>query len=292
MSVPDKNGQFVVDPKLAEELKGEVVVIKYGGNAMVDEEASNQVFQQIRQLTLHEIHPVLVHGGGPAIQRLLEEVKLKAEFIGGHRKTDEKSIRYVEMALSGSVNGEIVRKLNNCGVSAVGLSGKDAGLVRARRRIHSMKVEGETREVDLGYVGDVDKVDTRLIGTLLNAGYTPVIAPIAVGEDGLDYNINADMFAGHLAAALKAKVFVAMTDVDGLMKDPEDPATRVDKVSVAEVRSWIGGIVKGGMIPKVEACLAAVEGGVERACIINGTRPGTLVSELLTRDKGGTTFFS
>lgn len=283
-----ENG-FDIDPQKLHSLKDEIVLIKYGGNAMTDPDLRTGVFDQIRTLKEKGVRPVLVHGGGPAIAALLEEVGVRSEFVAGHRRTDAHTMRYVEMALRGQVNGEIVAALNRLGVPAVGLSGKDAGMVRAVKRSHYVKDEnGRESEVDLGFVGDVESVDPSLILSLLGEGYLPVIASVASGADGRDYNINADLFAGHLAGALKAFLFVAMTDVDGVRTDRDDPATRLARINVNDIPELAGRSIRGGMIPKIDACLVALEQGVREAHIIDGTSPGTLVRQLLTREAGGT----
>ncbi|MGM0507543.1 MAG: acetylglutamate kinase, partial [Bacteroidota bacterium] len=166
---------------------------------------------------------------------------------------------------------------------------KDASMVKVKPRVHREEFEGEVTEVDLGYVGDVVRMEPQLIEILLKNGYLPVIAPISQGEDGEDYNVNADLFAGHLAGALQAAAFVAVTDVDGLMKDLDDPDSHIDVADAATIRSEIGRSIQGGMIPKVEACLTALSEGVGEACIVNGMKPGRLVAQLVTNNGSGTT---
>jgi acetylglutamate kinase len=283
---------FSPDSRLLTELRESIVLIKYGGNAMVDNQAREAVFRQVHELVRYGLLPVIVHGGGPVIKELLEIAKVESVFIGGHRKTDREAMKYVEMALSGRVNGDIVKGLNTTGLRAVGLSGKDASMVRAVRRYHEAVVDGVLETSDLGFVGDVESIDTELVKILLKNRYLPVIAPIGVGKDGEDYNINADMFAGHMAGALKASAFVAMTDVDGLMEDPVNPDTRLVTVKRDQVEAEIGGSISGGMIPKVEACLIALGQGVKKAHIINGMKPNTLLNQLLTTRKDGTTIES
>ena len=252
------------------------ILVKYGGNAMTDDALRARVLADVAVLRRSGHRIVLVHGGGPAIAEILDEVGLQSEFVGGHRRTDGSTIRYVQMALRGRVNGDLVRVLSAAGEPAVGLSGKDAGMVRAARRTHRDPEDAEAREVDLGFVGDVAHVDTRLLDQLLDGGFLPVVAPLALGDDGEDYNVNADMFAGHLAAAMRADLFVALTDVDGLRRDPEDPASVIRRADRAEIRSLMGTSIRGGMIPKIEACLVALEGGVKTARIVDGTQEGSL----------------
>jgi acetylglutamate kinase len=265
------------------------ILIKYGGNAMIDAALRLRVLDEIGELHEQGVRVVLVHGGGPAIAGILDEVGLKTEFIGGHRRTDDRAIGYVQMALRGRVNGDLVRLLNAAGRPAVGLSGKDGAMVRARRRWHEETGEGgAARRVDLGHVGDVEEVQTELLDLLLDAEYLPVLAPLALGGDGLVYNVNADMFAGHVAAALGVDLFVALTDVDGLRRVPEDPATVMRELRMHEIGALMGGSITGGMIPKVEACVIALEGGVDRARIVDGTQERSVRDALEGREGQGT----
>jgi acetylglutamate kinase len=278
-----------VEPARVRELEGRLVVVKYGGNAMVDEQAKQNVIGDVCALKHVGAVPVIVHGGGPAISELLGEVGVESHFVEGHRKTDRSMMGYVEMALSGKVNSEIVKLIGFNGYKSVGISGKDGALVTARKRIHTVREAGNLRRSDLGQVGDVESIDTDLLDTLVKGGYIPVVAPIGVGEDLEDYNINADMFAGHVAAALKAAAYVALTDVDGIFIDKDDPSTLIPEFSAYSARDEIGRIVQGGMIPKVESCLIALEGGVSRAHIVNGMSEHALLAALLTKRPGGTT---
>ena len=275
-------------PEKVNSFKGKIVLIKYGGNAMTDDDIKLGIIEDIVRLKEENIIPVLVHGGGIVIKKLLDDVGIKSEFIGGHRKTDEQAMSYVEMALSGNVNSEIVKMLNNLGVKSVGISGKDAQTVTARKRIHRIIVDGEEQEADLGHVGDVQRIDTGLIETLVENGYVPVISPVAMGDDLKDYNINADMFAGHMAGALDAKAYIAMTNVDGILTDVGDPGSLIRSIQSDDLKSKIGSEIQGGMIPKIESCIIALENGVEEAHIINGTVKHTLLKQLLTDDPPGT----
>lgn len=275
-------------PEKVNSFKGKIVLIKYGGNAMTDDDIKLGIIEDIVRLKEENIIPVLVHGGGIVIKKLLDDVGIKSEFIGGHRKTDEQAMSYVEMALSGNVNSEIVKMLNNLGVKSVGISGKDAQTVTARKRIHRIIVDGEEQEADLGHVGDVQRIDTGLIETLVENGYVPVISPVAMGDDLKDYNINADMFAGHMAGALHAKAYIAMTNVDGILTDVGDPGSLIRSIQSDDLKSKIGSEIQGGMIPKIESCIIALENGVEEAHIINGTVKHTLLKQLLTDDPPGT----
>ncbi len=279
---------FQLNSERIEDLRGSIVLIKYGGNAMVREECKQSVIEDISRLKENGILPVIVHGGGPAISELLEEVSLESDFVGGHRKTTPEMMGYVEMALSGKVNGEIVKLLCARNCPAVGLSGKDGGMVTAKPRKHEIEVDGKIEQADLGHVGDATAINTDLIHALLNEGYLPVIAPIGVGEDLKDYNINADMFAGHLAGALKASHYIVLTDVDGIQRDKNDPSTLIDELSAEEAGKEIGGIIAGGMIPKVESCLVALDTGAETAHIVSGVTPHSILMTLLTDDELGT----
>lgn len=278
-----------LNSSLTDSFKNETVVIKYGGNAMTDSPAQLQVLQQIAATKKWGVNPVVVHGGGPVIKALFEVSGIKSEFVDGHRITLKDSMDVVEQALSGKVNGLLVNQLNRMNANAVGLSGKDGKMVQARKRRHSIKTEDGSEDVDLGFVGDVGRVDTTLLKLLLNNGYLPVLSPVSGGEDGEDYNINADMFAGHIAGALNAKAFVAITNVDGLMEDPDKPESKIETISAKKVKSLFGTIIMGGMIPKIEACLVAIENGVEAAHIVNGLTQNSILTQLFTENKAGTT---
>lgn len=255
---------------------------------MVDDDIKQGVVEDIVALKKLGVVPVIVHGGGRAIKELLDQVGVQSKFVGGHRKTDAEAMRYVEMALSGSVNSELVKLINGTEFKAVGLSGKDGGMVQARKRMHKLTVDGQTQEVDLGFVGDVEAINTDIIHTLLDAGYVPVISPVAMGDDLNDYNINADMFAGHLAGALQASHYLALTDVDGLLTDIDDPSSLVREISLEKAETEIGNLIQGGMIPKIESSIIALKEGVVSAHIINGTTKHSILQELLTEKRSGT----
>lgn len=268
--------------------KGQKILIKYGGNAMQSEELKNSVTEDIAILKELGFKPVLVHGGGPAIAETLDMAGIVSEFIGGHRKTDIDAVKFVEMALKGKVNTELIKLLNSKGQKAIGISGKDANMVIAKRRVHSITVDDKTTEVDLGQVGDVDEIDTSLIETLLENDYIPVIAPLGIGRDFETYNINADMFAGNLAGALEADDFIVLTDVDVLREDKDNPDTLIEEINSERVKSEMGNIIQGGMIPKMESCLIALETGVKNAHIINGMNKHSILTLLLSDKKIGT----
>lgn len=273
---------------IAEALNNQIVLIKFGGNAMIDEKVKRGVADDVNLLIEIGAIPVIVHGGGRAIKELMNQIGIESEFIGGHRKTDAEAMRYVEMALSGSVNSDLVKLLNATGRKAVGLSGKDGGMVVADKRMHQLTVDGKSKDIDLGFVGDVKEINTDLIHTLIDAGYIPVISPVAMGTDHSNYNINADMFAGHLAGALQARHYLALTDVDGLLTDIDDPSSLVREISLSKAESEIGNLIQGGMIPKIESCAIALKEGVLSAHIINGTTEHSILKELLTEERTGT----
>ncbi|MGM0459927.1 MAG: acetylglutamate kinase [Bacteroidota bacterium] len=274
--------------RIAEKYNGKVVVIKYGGNAMTDYRSQAQVLGQVAMLKKAGAYPVVVHGGGPFIKSLFETSGIESEFVDGHRITLKDSMGVVEQALSGKVNGMLVNELNRLSARAVGISGKDGGMVRAVKRTHQSRTETGTEEIDLGFVGNVDVVDTSLPSLLIENGYLPVISPVSSGADGDDYNINADMFAGHMAGALQADAFVAITNVDGLMKDPDKPETKIESITADEAKELFGSVIQGGMIPKVEACLIALEKGVKEAHIVSGSTNDSILDQLLSKQKVGT----
>lgn len=265
-----------------------LILIKYGGNAMQNESLQAEVIRHISDLWRAGNHIVLVHGGGPFIQNMLDEVKLESEFIGGHRKTSPEALRYIEMALKGEVNSNLVRLFNRAGLKAVGLSGKDGRMVIAKKRHFSHQENGKEVEKDLGMVGDVAKVNTDIIEVLLKNDYIPVITCIASDEAGNDFNINADMFAGHLAGALQASQMLVLTDIAGLMKDIKDPDSLIPRVELGELPSLFGKVIKGGMIPKVESCAIAIQEGAKTARIINGTQPETIIQSVQNNQPIGT----
>lgn len=261
-------------------LKDKIIVVKYGGNAMIDDELKHSVATDIAALRSLGMQPVIVHGGGPAIKKLLAKVGKETEFVAGLRITDAETMGYVEMALSGQVNSEIVKLINSRGARAVGFSGKDGNMVIATKQLQHIKKEGKVEKVDIGQVGNIKKVDPSLILSMLDNNYIPVIAPIGIGTDLVDYNINADVFAGHIAAALKAEQFFLLTDVDGLLEDINEPNTLVKNLTVSEAQSQIGDIIQGGMIPKTDSCIYALQNGVNTASILNGTRKHVILHTL------------
>jgi acetylglutamate kinase len=256
------------------------VLLKYGGNAMTRPELVAAVLEAVRDYHQSGVRIVIVHGGGPYIQKMLDALGIESEFIGGHRRTDDETIRYVGMVLSGQVNGEVVSRLNVLGVRAVGVCGRDARLASVVPRKHTGEEAEPGDEIDLGYVGDVDRIRPRLLHDLLRLGYLPVVAPISTGPEGRDYNVNADMFAGHVAVALEVDDYILLTDVDGLYLDKDDPASLISSLSPDEASSLMGSVIAGGMIPKVTSCVQAVAEGVPRAVIANGTKADSIRAAL------------
>ncbi len=250
------------------------LLFKYGGNAMTDHDLKTRILDSICHLKKEGHNVVIVHGGGPFIKIALEEANIESEFIDGQRKTTPGAMEYVELALKGKVNGSLVSIINAMGFKAVGISGKDCQLVMAGKRMHRRMVNGKTEMVDLGQVGDVVRVNPKLISLLLENDFIPVITCLASDESGNDYNINGDMFAGHIAGAISAEHYIVLTDVDGLLRDKDDPGSIIREVSLSELINLKDkGIIQGGMIPKVESCEIALNAGAGFARIINGTVP-------------------
>lgn len=260
---------------------GKTIVIKYGGNAMTNETLKESVMKDIVLLRYVGMQPVLVHGGGPEITELMKRVGKEATFVGGLRVTDPETMELVEMALAGKTNKGIVALINRQGGKGVGLSGKDDNLLVARK----VTPGGN----DIGQVGEITRINTELVHTLIKEGYIPVIASVAVGEDGTSYNVNADHVAGDLAAALEATKLVVLTDVRGVYRDFDDKSSLISTLSASEAQELIdSGKVEKGMLPKVESCIRALKGGVEKAHIIDGTLPHALLMEIFTDQGIGT----
>lgn len=261
---------------------GKIIVVKYGGNAMTNEDLKDAVMSDIVLLSLVGIKVVLVHGGGPEINDMLKRVGIESKFINGLRYTDEATVDIVKMVLSGKVNKELVSHLIQHGGKALGLCGIDGGMITAH------KMEGEA---DLGYVGEIVDVNTTPIHDALNNGYIPVIATVACDENAQTYNINADTAASRIAAELGAENLILMTDIVGLLSDKDDSSTLIPTVQVSEVPFMKRqGIISGGMIPKIDCCVEAVRRGVKKTCIIDGRVPHSILIELLSNEGIGTQF--
>ena len=272
-----------------QEFYGTTVVVKYGGNAMIDETLKETVMRDVALMKYVGIRPILVHGGGPEITEFLKKVGKETMFVSGLRVTDEETVEIAEMVLVGKLNSEIVSLLNLRGVRAVGLSGKDAGLIRARRKNAVVYEEGTARSVDIGLVGEVAAIDTGIIIDLLNCGYVPVISPIGMGESGESYNINADDVAAEIAGALHAEKLLLLTDVEGVYRDFADRSSLISQLHFAQAREYIrSGIIAGGMIPKVEACLRALEAGAHKTHIVDGRLAHSIILEIFTSHGIGT----
>ncbi len=274
-TTPDQKAEVLIQalPYL-KEFAGKTIVVKYGGNAMIDEGLKRAVMTDIVLMRYVGINPILVHGGGPEVSEAMRRMGKEPAFVSGLRVTDEETMEIVEMVLAGKTNKGIVSHLNAEGGRAVGLSGKDANLIMA---------EKETRRGDIGFVGRITQVNPDIIHTLTQDGYIPVISSVAVGWDGASYNVNADTAAGELAAALCATKLILMTDVEGLYRDFQDQDSLISAMTSDEAQAMIdSGAADKGMIPKLEACLTALDAGVDRAHIIDGRRPHALLIEIFT----------
>ncbi|BBK44727.1 acetylglutamate kinase [Allostella vacuolata] len=267
---------------------GKTFVVKYGGHAMGDETVAERFARDIVLLRQVGINPVVVHGGGPQIGAMLARLKIKSEFIDGLRVTDRETVEIVEMVLSGTINKQLAAMVNAAGGVAVGLSGKDGGLIRAEKLTRTRRDPDSNIEkvLDLGFVGEPKAIDVSIIRALEKSGIIPIIAPIGLGPNGETFNINADTVAGAVAAALKATRLLLLTDVSGV-KDKQGEL--LAELTDADVRRLIGdGTITGGMIPKVETCLEAVDGGVEAAVILDGRVPHSVLLEIFTEHGVGT----
>src|SRR5215470_10650928 len=266
----------------------EIVVVKYGGHAMGEEEMARNFARDIVLLEQTAINPVVVHGGGPQIGDMLKRLGIRSEFAGGLRVTDAATIEIVEMVLAGSINKQIVGFINGQGGKAVGLCGKDGNMVTARKLSRSIADPGSNIEqvVDLGFVGEPEKVDTTVLNQILGRELIPVLAPLATSADGVTYNVNADTFAGAIAGALRAKRLLLLTDVEGVL---DKSKTLIRELTANDARRLIAdGTISGGMIPKVETCLYALDAGVEGVVILDGRVPHAVLLELLTDHGAGT----
>ncbi|MBE6119099.1 MAG: acetylglutamate kinase [Erysipelotrichaceae bacterium] len=284
---PETQAQVLVEAlPYIQKYRGKTIVIKYGGNAMIDEALKMAVIQDVVLLNMVGVHVVLVHGGGPEISNLLEKVGKETQFINGLRYTDAETMEFVQMALCGKVNKDLVSLLEKAGGKAVGLSGLDASIFKALRHT-------DIYRTDYGYVGDIIKVDASLVQELLDKGYIPVLSSIASGyDDYVSYNINADLAAEKIAIALKAEKFILLTNVSGVMEDIEDPESLIPSIQVSKVRSLEKeGIISGGMIPKVQCCVEAVRQGIHSANIQDGRIPHSILIELFSDQGVGTMFY-
>ena len=263
-----------------QDYSGKIVVVKYGGNAMINEEIKRSVMGDLVLLRLIGIQVVLVHGGGPEISGLLKRIGKESRFIDGLRVTDAETMDVVQMVLSGKVNKGLVSLLQSLGGKAIGLSGMDGGMIAAKQL-----------DERLGFVGEITAVHPQPILDVLGDGYIPVISSIGVGAEGESYNINADTAAARIAAALNAECLISMTDIAGVLRDKDDPASLIPYIGVSEAPQLMrDGVICGGMIPKIECCIEAIRRGVKKVFVLNGTVPHAILIEILTNEGIGTMF--
>ena len=273
-----------------QEFYGKTIVIKYGGNAMINDDLKNKVMHDIVLMKYVGIRPIIVHGGGPDITDFLKKVGKISKFVSGLRVTDKETVQIAEMVLVGKINSEIVSRLNQLNVKAVGLSGKDAELIIAHKKLAAVyNDDGTVSKTDIGYVGEAEKINIKLLEDLLDEDYVPVIAPIGVGRDGSSYNINADYVAADIAGAVNAEKMLLLTDIEGIYKDYNDKSTFISTLKRDTAQAMIAdGNINGGMIPKVEACIYALEKGAGKTSIIDGRQAHSLILELFTSQGIGT----
>ena len=264
---------------------GKTIVIKYGGSAMTDQKIKEQFIQDVVLMKFVGINPVVVHGGGPEINAMLEKIGKESRFVEGNRVTDLETVEIVEMILSGKVNKDLVSNINRHGGRAIGLSGKDDNMILVEKKF--IEKDGET--IDIGYVGEIKEINTDIIDMLDFNNYIPVISTIGVDKEGQTYNINADYVAGEIAGKIKADRLIFLTDVDGIMQDHTNKETLISDITRKEVEILIeDGTISGGMLPKVETCLHALKKGVENVIILNGKIEHSILLELFTEEGAGT----
>ena len=263
-----------------QDYKGKIVVIKYGGNAMVNEDIKRSVMGDVTLLRLIGIRVVLVHGGGPEISALLKRIGKQSEFVDGLRVTDAETADVVQMVLAGKVNKSLVSLLQSLGGRAIGLCGLGGGMI-----------EAEQLDERLGYVGEITRVDPQPVLDVLEKGYIPVVSTVARGQNGETFNINADTAAARIAAALKAECLISMTDIAGVLRDKDDPRSIIPYIGVSEAPQLMReGVISGGMIPKIECCIEAIRRGVKKVFVLDGTVPHAILIEILTNEGLGTMF--
>ncbi len=257
---------------------GKTLVIKYGGNAMNDEAVTTTILQDIAALKIVGVNPILVHGGGPEINKLLSRLGIKPQFKNGMRVTDAATMEVAQMILCGKINKNIVGELNSMGVKAIGLCGKDSQLIKA-----------EKLDSDLGYVGKITEINSKLLEILARDEFIPVIASIATDEQGNSYNVNADVAAAAIGAAMHAEKLMFLSDIDGIMANKDDSQSLIDRISVAELKKMMdSGAISGGMLPKAASCIDAIERGINSVFVLNGTLPHSILLELFTDNGVGT----
>ena len=267
-------------------------VIKYGGAAMVDNNLKQDIIKDFILLRYIGINVVVVHGGGPEITSFLQKIGKETTFVNGLRVTDKETMDAVQMSLVGKTNQDIVSMINHFGGKAVGLSGADSNIIQARKKMMETVLDPETKKeknIDLGFVGDIERIDSSLVNLLNQNGYIPVIAPIGVGIDGEHYNINADEVASEVAVSLKADKLIMVTDVDGIYENPSNPATKIESLTIHRAKQMIEkGEISGGMIPKVRACINGISNGVKRTHIVDGRQKHSILLEIFTDHGIGT----
>ena len=257
---------------------GKIVVVKYGGNAMINQELKQQVMEDIVLLWLIGVKVVLVHGGGPEISDMMNKLGKKTEFVNGLRVTDKETVEIAQMVLAGKINKSLVNLLGMKGGKAMGISGMDGKLIEAK-----------VKNTDLGYVGEITKINIQPIRDLLEKGYIPVVSTIGCDNDGNVYNINGDTAAAHIAGALNAKRLIMMTDIAGILRNKDDLSTLIPEITVSEAKTLFDeGVISGGMIPKVDCCIEAIHKGVKKVIIMDGRVPHSILMELLTDEGAGT----
>ena len=269
------------------------IMIKYGGHAMIDENAMASTARDTVLLKYVGMKPVVVHGGGPEITRSMKKLGKEPKFIKGLRVTDEETMGIVKMVLVGNINTDIVSNLCANDGKGVGLSGKDSDLIVARKKLHQIENdEGEIEEIDLGLVGEIEKINPEILEILTENDYIPVVSPIGVAKNGKTLNLNADTVAGGIAGEIDAEKLIILTDVPGVLRDPKDPSTLIQKIKVDEVPKLIeDGIISGGMIPKIETCVEAINNGVKSAHILDGRVEHSLLLEVFTTEGVGTMIY-
>ncbi|AMK15132.1 acetylglutamate kinase ArgB [Methanobrevibacter olleyae] len=270
------------------------VMIKYGGHAMVDEEAMASTVRDTVLLKYVGMQPIVVHGGGPEITRSMKKLGKEPKFIKGLRVTDEETMRIVKMVLVGNINTDIVSQICLHDGKGAGLSGKDNKLIEACKKIHKIKDEetGEIEEVDLGLVGEIKKINPEILKMYTENDFIPVISPIGIAENGNTLNLNADTVAGSIAGEVDAEKLIILTDVPGVLRDPNDPSTLIQRMHIDEIPALIEeGVITGGMIPKIETCVEAINNGVKSAHILDGRMKHTLLLEIFTKEGIGTMIY-
>lgn len=270
------------------------ILIKYGGHAMVDKEAMASTARDTVLLKYVGMEPIVVHGGGPDITRSMAKLGKEPKFIKGLRVTDEETMDIVKMVLVGNISTNIVSQICLCGGKGVGVNGKDNKLIQATKKVHEIKNSetGEIEKIDLGLVGEIKKINPDILKMFTENNYIPVVSPIGIADDGTTLNLNADTASGAIASELNAEKLIILTDVPGVLRDPKDPDSLIQKIKVDEVPALIDeGVITGGMIPKIETCVKAIENGVESCHIIDGRKKHSLLLEIFTNDGIGTMIY-